>query len=152
MGIEIERKYLVKGSQWKTDRPANLVQGYLCTTEGSTVRVRIADLKAFLTIKGKTTGISRAEFEYEIPLSDTKELLQLSNGSLVKKQRHSVQHQGFLWTIDEFSGENEGLIVAEIELDSDQQRFAKPEWITSEVSTDPRYRNSYLTKHPFSQW
>ena len=88
MGIEIERKYLVKGSQWKTDRPANLVQGYLCTTEGSTVRVRIADLKAFLTIKGKTTGISRAEFEYEIPLSDAKELLQLSNGSLVKKQRH----------------------------------------------------------------
>jgi CYTH domain-containing protein len=154
MGTEIERKFLLTGDEWRT-MAAGVVycQGYLCLEKDSTVRVRIAGDKAFLTIKGKSSGISRMEYEYPIPLEDARVMLaELCARPIIEKKRYRITFQGFVWEVDEFSGENEGLLVAEIELEEEGQEFEKPSWIGEEVSSDRRYANANLVRNPYSTW
>ncbi|QAU35379.1 CYTH domain-containing protein [Janthinobacterium sp. 17J80-10] len=154
MAIEIERKFLVSGDAWKAAAAGILYrQGYLSTDKARTVRVRIAGERAFLTIKGLAKALARAEFEYEIPLADAAEMLdQLCLKPLIEKRRYTVDWQGLCWEIDEFLGDNFGLVVAEVELDSADQVIDLPEWVGQEVSDDARYFNSSLIAHPFSTW
>jgi adenylate cyclase len=154
MGIEIERKFLLTGTSWKHLAPGTSYrQGYLNSTKERTVRVRTIDDKGFLTIKGISIGATRVEYEYEIPAVDAKKLLDdLCEKPIIEKSRYKITHAGFVWEIDEFFGENEGLVVAEIELESEDQTFAKPEWVGEEVTGDPRYFNSNLIKNPFTKW
>jgi adenylate cyclase len=154
MGIEIERKFLVVDDGWKQQGDCVFMrQGYICSDPGRIVRVRIEGEHAVLTIKGKTEGISRGEWEYPIPVEDAQQLLDtLCEKPLIEKNRHRIRFGGFVWEVDEFFGENAGLIVAEIELESETQTFAKPDWIGQEVSLDRRYANANLFKHPFQNW
>jgi adenylate cyclase len=152
VAVEIERKFLVTGTDWRQGRSTRLSQGYLNRDKERTVRVRIAGAFAFLTVKGATRGASRAEFEYGIPLEDAEQLLRLSDGPVVEKVRHLVEHQGLTWEVDEFLGENLGLVVAEVELSSEFQAVDKPAWVGQEVTDDPRYFNSSLATHPYSRW
>ncbi|HZL09482.1 MAG TPA: CYTH domain-containing protein [Prolixibacteraceae bacterium] len=153
MALEIERKFLVDSTKWTpTGQGTSLIQAYLSIDPNPTVRIRIAGEKAFLTIKGRSETISRPEFEYEIPVDDAAEMLKLAISNPVEKIRHKVLYKGFLWEVDIFSGENAGLIVAEIELNSEIQEFEKPDWILKEVSGDRRYYNSFLSEHPFQKW
>lgn len=159
MGTEIERKFLVKNDFWRRDpfivqKTSSYLQGYILTAKGTTVRVRIVDPgKSCITIKGKREGISRSEFEYEIPKQDAEQmLLSFCEKPLIEKIRNLVAYQGALWEIDEFSGENQGLVVAEIELKSEDQSVVFPSWIGQEVSHDSRYSNLSLVKNPYSKW
>lgn len=152
MGIEIERKFLVSGETWKTVEPSYFCQGYLNRDKERTVRVRVASDSAVLTIKGKSVGATRAEFEYTIPAEDGKQLLQLCEQPLIEKNRYVVEHSGKTWEVDEFLGANLGLVVAEIELTSEDESFELPNWVTDEVTNDPRYFNSRLSEQPFSTW
>jgi adenylate cyclase len=154
MGVEIERKFLVIGDDWREQGQGVFMrQGYICSDPGRIVRVRIEGGHAMLTIKGKTEGISRSEWEYPIPLTEAQELLDgLCEKPLIEKNRRRIEFGGFIWEVDEFFGENAGLVVAEIELESESQEFAKPDWIGAEVSHDRRYANANLFKHPFSRW
>ena len=152
MAIEIERKFLVVGEAWRTAPAVYFCQGYLNRSKERTVRVRVAGELGYLTIKGATIGASRAEFEYEIPLEDAKQLLTLCDVPLIEKYRRTINYEGMLWELDEFLGENQGLVVAEIELESESQFFAKPDWVGVEVTADARYYNSNLSVHPFSKW
>ena len=154
MALEIERKFLINKEKLpKLTGGKKLTQGYLSFHQPS-IRVRIAENEAFLTIKGSSNdgGISRSEFEYPLPLQDAKELLGECKGLLVVKTRYEIEHQGHIWELDIFEGENEGLIVAEIELRSADGSFALPSWVTTEVSTDTRYTNAALAQKPFKQW
>lgn len=154
MAIEIERKFLVSGDAWKRATVGVLYrQGYLSTDKARTVRVRIAGERAFITIKGMASGIARPEFEYEIPPDDAAAMLDgLCLKPLIEKRRYTLECKGMRWEVDEFLGENLGLVVAEVELDSADQAIEKPEWIGLEVTDDARYFNSSLISHPFSQW
>ncbi len=153
MGKEIERKYLVEGMDWRRLAEGVLYrQGYLSSAPQRNVRVRIAGDKATLTIKGPPKGMGRPEFEYEIPMADAREMLELCERPLIEKQRYRIAHDGMTWEVDEFSGENQGLVVAEIELQSEQQEFTKPTWIGREVTQDPRYLNANLIRRPFKDW
>lgn len=153
MAQEIERKFLVRSDEWKAMAEATRYrQGYLSTVKERTVRVRTIDDRGFLTIKGVNQGLTRAEFEYDIPLEDANSLLELCEKPLIEKNRTRIAIGDFVWEVDEFFGENEGLIVAEVELESESQTFEKPFWIGEEVSGDPRYFNSNLAKNPFSSW
>ena len=153
MATEIERKFLVTSDAWRDGPPGERIcQGYLCVEPGRTVRVRTKGNKAYLTIKGAAIGISRAEFEYEIPNDEAEELLKLCIPPLLDKTRCERLHEGFVWEIDEFHGANEGLIVAEIELPGEKTDFAKPDWAGEDVSDDRRYANSSLISHPWPEW
>ena len=154
MGIEIERKFLLSGDDWKELAKGTYYrQGYLNSQKERTVRVRTIDDNGFLTIKGINVGATRMEYEYEIPVEDANVLLdELCDKPLIEKNRYQIEFAGFIWEVDEFFGENEGLIVAEIELESEGQQFEKPQWIGEEVSGDPRYFNSNLIKNPYSSW
>ena len=152
MGTEIERKFLVQGTQWRNGTGVRFTQGYLNRDKERTVRVRVAGDKAFLTIKGLTRGASRAEFEYKIPVEDAEELLGLCEGPIIEKDRYRVVHEGATWEVDEFFGENAGLVVAEIELTSEGQSFSRPPWLGAEVTDDRRYYNSSLASHPYRDW
>lgn len=153
MGIEIERKFLVTGDQWRDlAKPTYYCQGYLNRDPHRTVRVRIAGEAAFLTVKGISKGASRAEFEYSIPVDDARQMLELCDGTIIEKQRSVVDYAQMTWEIDEFLGENLGLLVAEIELDAEDQPFELPPWAGREVTGDRRYYNANLSEHPFSQW
>ena len=154
MGKEIERKFLINGDAWRMLAEGTMYrQGYLNSAKERTVRVRTVGEKAFLTIKGITVGATRAEYEYEIPFDDCNALLDnLAEKPLIEKKRYKIKQGEFTWEIDEFFGENQGLIVAEIELTSEDQKFDKPAWIGDEVTGDPRYFNSNLIKHPFTRW
>jgi len=154
MGYEIERKFLVVGNQWKKDTDGTLYrQGYLSTEKERTVRVRSIENSAFLTVKGINSGIRRLEFEYEIPLSDAETMLEdLCEQPIIEKYRYRIIYNGFTWEVDEFLGENAGLVIAEIELDNEEQSFERPPWIGKEVSGDPRYFNSVLSIHPYQSW
>jgi len=154
MGTEIERKFLVSGNAWRgLAVGVEYRQGYLCSGSDRTVRVRIAGEKAFLTIKGKSSGISRMELEYAIPVEDAGFLLaELCEQPVIEKKRYEISYQGFVWEVDEFFGENAGLLVAEIELAEEEQAFEKPPWVGAEVSDDRRYSNAALVKNPFSRW
>ncbi len=153
MGIEIERKFLVSGEGWREEgRGIPFRQGYL--QHGScTVRVRTEGERGVLTIKGPVHGISRAEYEYEIPFSDAEAMLDtLVDGLVIRKVRHTVFYRGKAWVVDVFGEENAGLIVAEIELESEDEAFDLPPWVGEEVTHDRRYSNAQLAEHPFSTW
>lgn len=154
MAQEIERKFLVRDSLWKSLAEGVLYrQGYLSIDGARTVRVRVIGEEGFLTIKGPTVGISRLEFEYEVPVSDARQLLDvLCEQPIIEKFRFRIEHDRCVWEVDEFLGVNEGLVVAEVELEHADQIVNLPEWIGEEVSEDPRYFNSNLVKTPFSVW
>lgn len=155
MAIEIERKFLVDGEKWEqVIKPTGVLyrQGYLSNGDNPTIRVRVAGKKGFITLKGTTSGISRKEFEYEIPVAEAVELLDSFALSEISKTRHRVYYDDKLWEVDEFEGDNAGLIVAEIELQSEEEPFSLPDWITREVSQDVRYFNSNLSVNPYKNW
>lgn len=156
MGIEIERKFLLKSSDWKLleqhIKPAVIRQGYLSSDPERTVRVRIKDQEGFLTIKGVTYGLSRKEFEYVIPASEAEDLLQMCDGPLIEKTRYYIKIGTQLWEIDEFFGDNAGLVLAEAELESENQDLPIPDWVGAEVTKDKRYYNSQLAFNPYIQW
>ncbi|MBT3360424.1 MAG: CYTH domain-containing protein [Rhodospirillales bacterium] len=154
MAKEIERKFLVVGDAWRAlAKGTKYRQGYLSTVKERTVRVRTIDDAAFLTIKGITVGMTRAEYEYEIPTADATEMLDdLCEKPIIEKTRYKIPFEGFVWEVDEFAGVNQGLIVAEIELADENQAFTKPDWIGEEVSGDPRYFNANLIAHPYTNW
>lgn len=154
MAKEIERKFLVSSQVFKTQGEKHYIhQGFLNTDKERVVRIRIMDDKAFITVKGISEGDSRAEFEYEIPQEDARFMLDsLCLKPTIEKYRYKIQFEGFTWEVDEFMGENEGLIVAEIELKYSGQDFSLPDWIGEEVTDDPRYYNANLVKHPFKRW
>ena len=154
MSKEIERKFLVIGDSWRSlAQGTHYRQGYLNSAKERTVRIRTINDKAFMTIKGPTVGITRMEFEYEIPHIECVEMLtHLAEQPIVEKIRYKIAQDGLVWEIDEFLGVNKGLIVAEVELQSEDQKFEKPEWIGEEVSGDPRYFNSNLVKNPYTTW
>ncbi|MBP8156641.1 MAG: CYTH domain-containing protein [Leadbetterella sp.] len=154
--IEIERKFLVNSNAFKTEAftQNRIAQGYLSSVPGRTVRVRIKGNKGFLTIKGASneSGLSRFEWEKEIPVDEAKELLKLCEKGIIDKTRFEVKIGNHTFEIDEFYGENEGLIIAEIELKSETETFEKPSWLGIEVTNDKRYYNSYLSQNPFMKW
>lgn len=154
MAKEIERKFLVDLSKLDLTKLTNwttsIKQGYLAT-EGSTVRIRIEDTKGFITIKGKTSNITRNEFEYEIPYNDAVELMKMCGDKVLIKKRTMVKFNRRYWSVDVFEGDNDGLIVAEIELKNEKEKFALPPWVTREVY-DNRYFNSNLVEHPYKNW
>lgn len=156
MKQEIERKFLVTSESWRAAAGVGLPcrQGYISAEVSEvTVRVRLMGGQGFLTLKGPTNGISRPEMEYEIPATEAEYMLEhFCSGGLVSKVRYILIHNGLRWEIDEFSGENAGLIVAEIELDNENQPFEKPEWLGKEVSLDRRYTNAALARNPFREW
>lgn len=155
MATEIERKFLVRDDSWRTVvlRRASFRQGYLESNERVSVRVRVEDRRANLNIKSGTLGIERLEYEYTIPLQDAEDMLdRLADGPLVEKTRYYVEHQGHTWEIDVFSGDNAGLVVAEIELASADEAFARPDWLGDEVSLEKRYYNVLLARHPYKDW
>lgn len=153
MGLEIERKFLVqKASFLSSIYGKNVIQGFLLTKKEKSVRVRIAGGKATLTVKGETVGSVRQEFEYPIPIEDARELLVLCERPLVEKCRYEIPWGSLIWEVDVFHGENEGLIVAEIELPEVDCYLDLPEWIGEEVTNDPRYLNCNLIHHPYSEW
>ncbi len=154
MGTEIERKFLVTGDDWREQGTAtSFRQGYLSTVKERTVRVRAAGGTGTLTVKGLTVGASRTEFEYEIPIEDADAMLdELCEQPIIEKMRHEVEVGGRVWEIDEFTGVNAGLIVAEVELDDAAQEFTKPSWAGEEVTDDPRYFNANLIAHPYQEW
>jgi CYTH domain-containing protein len=154
MGKEIERKYLIKDDTWRKNASGTTYrQGYLSTVKERTVRVRTIDDKGFLTIKGITIGATRREYEYEIPTVDANEMLdELCEKPIIEKTRFKISHAGLTWEIDEFAGVNQGLIVAEVELESEDQNIDFPPWVGEEVSSDPRYFNSNLIANPFANW
>ena len=152
---EIERKFLVSGEfRSHAFSSTRICQGYLSSAKGRTVRVRIAGDKAFITIKGPVQGISRFEWEKEIPMDDAQALLEICEPGVIDKTRYLVRNtdRTHVWEVDEFHGENEGLVVAEIELRSEEDTFDKPSWIGEEVSGDRRYYNSSLISNPYSKW
>lgn len=154
MGVEIERKFLPLDNSWKRLADGTAYrQGYLCADKERTVRVRTAGDQGFITVKGASVGLARLEYEYKIPVGDADTLLdKLCRKPLIEKHRYKIDYRGFTWEVDEFSGENEGLVVAEIELESETQAFEKPDWIGQEVTGDPRYFNANLIHCPYSKW
>ena len=156
MAKEIERKFLLKDTLWKQHfegiKPAVIRQGYLNTEAERTVRVRMKDQLGYLTIKGKTSGFSRNEFEYPIPAEDAEALLQMCERPLIEKKRYTVEVDRQIWEVDEFFGENSGLVLAEAELTDEAQELHPPNWIGEEVTFDKRYYNSTLSKIPFCRW
>jgi len=154
MGKEIERKYLVNLAAWKPrDSGIHFKQGYLNSQKERVVRVRIEGERAKLTIKGMTNGVTRSEFEYDIPVGDASELLDsLCEQPLIDKHRYKEVHGAKTWEIDVFHGLNQGLVVAEVELQAEDEAIELPSWAVMEVSSDPRYYNANLLKQPFSTW
>lgn len=153
MAVEIERKFLVRRGLWTPSAIGDPIrQGYIASSPGRTIRVRLRGDRAFLTIKGPTTGLSRLEFEYPIPADDAAVMLRDLCDVVLEKHRHVERHHGHVWEIDVFHGDSEGLIVAEVELASEQEVVTLPAWVDREVSGDYRYSNAWLARHPFSTW
>ena len=155
-GLEIERKFLVKGDGYKRQAysSSRIQQGYICSGHGRTVRVRIRDARGYLTIKGpaRNGGFGHYEFEKEITLTEAEELMRLCEPGIIDKTRYLVKSGQHTFEVDEFYGENEGLVMAEVELDSEDEPYEKPDFIGEEVTGDKRYNNSHLKDHPFSVW
>jgi adenylate cyclase len=155
MGIEIEHKFLLANDDWRqsVQKSVRYKQGYLCSHPTSSIRIRIADNQAWLNIKSATIGTQRLEFEYGIPLADAEEIIAtLCDKPLIEKTRHFVPNDDLTWEIDEFEGDNQGLVVAEIELSKAGQSFPKPAWLGMEVTHDLRYYNNNLALNPFNKW
>ena len=154
MGLEIERKFLLKNDNWrKLAQGVEYRQGYLSSVKERSVRIRTIKDQGYLTVKGVSRGATRVEYEYVIPVDEARAMLDtLCEKPLIEKKRYKVSHQGLTWEIDEFFGENQGLIMAEVELASEDQEFEKPDWIGAEVTHDSRYFNANLVHNPYSQW
>ncbi len=155
MGIEIEHKFLIINDNWRkdADEGIHIIQAYMGSNEKSSIRIRINGEAANLNIKSKTLGIQRSEYEYSIPLEEAKEMLEsLCNKPYIEKTRFHVMHDGHQWEIDVFAGDNQGLIVAELELESVDEPFTMPDWLGNDVSDDPRYYNICLVSHPYKDW
>jgi|TARA_B110000459_G_C16620577_1_gene501387 adenylate cyclase len=154
MALEIERKFLLKNDTWKPLIKEEILikQGYLNSEKERTVRIRTYGDKGVITIKGKNNNLTRKEFEYPIPLADVIEMLELTEMPIIEKTRFIVINDGNTWEIDVFKGVNKGLVVAEIELENETEKFEIPDWIGEEVSADPKYYNASLIKHPFTAW
>jgi len=154
MSIEIERKFLIDTDKLPPlQNGYTIKQGYIQTVDHTTVRVRIRNEEAFLTIKGKSIGASRLEFEYPIPLQDANDMLDnLCQASVIDKTRYLVEHEGYVWEVDVFEGSNKGLVVAEVELDSEDEAFSLPSWVVQEVTDDTRYFNSNLVERSYTKW
>ncbi len=155
MPTEIERKFLIDHTKWeKVIKPNGKLykQGYILSEEKRTVRIRVTDTVAYITLKGASTGISRSEYEYTIPVNEGNEILQNFAKSYIEKIRYDINYGGHLWEVDVFRGVNNGLIVAEIELKSEDEQFEKPDWVGEEVSHDGRYTNASLSVNPFKVW
>lgn len=154
MATEIERKFLVRGEAWKAEREGvRYRQGYLAVQERTSVRIRLGGGKAVLTVKAGESALARHEFEYSIPPEDAAQLLgPLCAGGIVEKTRYRVPFAGMTWEVDVFHGANNGLILAEIELEDAGQAFEKPPWVGEEVTEDPRYTNAHLAAHPWNTW
>ena len=155
-GLEIERKFLVVGDDYKRQAfsSSRIQQGYICSGHGRTVRVRIRDTRGYLTIKGpsKNGGLSRYEFEKEIDLDEARQLMELCEPGLIDKTRYLVKSGQHTFEVDEFYGENEGLVMAEVELGSEDEPYEKPDFIGEEVTGDKRYYNSHLRQNPYTKW
>ena len=154
MAFEIERKFLVQHDKLPALHDATLIQqAYIPTSNSTTVRIRLAETRALLTIKTQAVNLTRREYEYAIPVVDAREMLEeVCGDNLVEKQRYLVQHAGLTWEIDVFMGNNQGLIVAEVELEREDQHIDLPDWVDEEVSHDRRYSNFYLSTTPYSSW
>ncbi len=154
MAIEIERKFLVAKDSWRRAAVGTAYkQGYILNSVSNTVRVRVAGDKGVLTIKGQGNDLTRPEYEYEIPLSDAEEMLAgLCQKPLIEKTRYKLRVANHVWDLDVFHGDNQGLVIAEIELSYEQEAFDKPDWLGKEVTGDERYFNAYLVRHPYSRW
>lgn len=155
MAAEVERKFLVTGERWRADavRSMRIVQGYIVGSASASVRVRVSGDRAWLNLKSATVGVSRAEFDYEIPLADAEQMLAtLCSGPVIRKTRYFVPHAGREWEVDVFEGDNAGLVVAEIELESEDAPFDRPPWAGREVSADARYYNAALVERPYRLW
>jgi len=156
MAWEIERKFRVVGEGWRThpasDGGVRYTQGYLNRDKARTVRVRVAGAQGWLTIKGLGNGATRAEFEYPIPLTDAQSLMGLCDGPLIDKTRHTLRVGDTVWEVDEFHGDNAGLVVAEVELQAENQPYDRPDWLGEEVTHDARYFNSSLIANPYHKW
>lgn len=152
--IEIERRFLLKNDSWRqhASAPQILQQGYLSVEKECTMRVRIVGEQAWLTIKGYVSDVSRSEFEYPIPLNDAQMMLATLCPFKLEKHRYTVAYEGFVFEIDEFFGENAPLIVAELELPSEDAAFARPDWLGEEITSHGKFTNAYLSKHPYSTW
>ena len=153
MGVEIERKFLLVGTEWKSVAGTRYRQGYLNSQKERTVRVRTIADKGYLTIKGVAKGNVRPEYEYEIPRAEADEMLdRLCEKPLIEKVRYKIPRDGLVWEVDEFEGENAGLVLAEVELETEDQEVDLPSWVGDEVTGDPRYFNSSLIKNPYTKW
>ncbi len=154
MGVEIERKFLLKGEEWRAfGHPVLYRQGYLNRSKERTIRVRMAGEKGYLTIKGISRGAKRTEYEYEIPKEDCHAMLSdLVETPVIEKNRYRIEYKGLVFEVDEFLKENQGLILAEVELESEHQNIELPDWIGKEVTHDPRYYNSNLVLFPYTKW
>lgn len=153
MAMEIERRFLVKGDHWRTlGNPCEYHQGYLSVEPDRVVRVRIVGDQAWLTLKAKVTDVSRHEFEYSIPKEDALTILDTMCPMQVKKQRTTISHAGHVWEVDEFFGANAGLVLAEIELPSEDTCFDRPDWLGREITSDGRFTNAHLAHNPYSSW
>ena len=154
MSMEIERKFLVRGEGWRgLSAGITYRQGYLSTDNERAVRVRTISKRGYLTIKGKSIGVTRVEYEYEIPLSEANDMLDgFCLRPLIEKVRHKIPIEDLIWEVDEFEGVNRGLIIAEVELESEGQKFTIPDWIDKEVTSDLRYYNANLIANPFAVW
>lgn len=154
MAEEIERKFLTRNGSWRRGARGVLCrQGYITLNARRLVRVRIIGSKAYLAVKGKKDELSRYEFEYPIPVADADELLdRICIKPLIEKKRHTVHYKGTIWEIDDFMGANEGLVVAEVELNAKDEKIVLPPWAGPEVTSDPRFYNFNLVRHPFSRW
>jgi adenylate cyclase len=153
-GREIERKFLVRDDAWRKDARGTFYrQGYLVASDDCVVRVRVAGEKAYLTIKGRKTALSCPEYEYPLPIAEAMDMLeQICLRPFIEKIRHTLAFKGMTWEIDEFKGENEGLVIAEVELEREDRVIALPGWVGREVSLDPKYLNMNLMKHPYGRW
>ena len=155
MPIETEHKYLINHELWQQiipNKSVQIKQAYLLTEPNKTIRIRTAGNAGFITIKGKTIGASRPEFEYEIPIEEANQLIESFCSELIEKTRYYVVHENRTWEVDVFEGMNVGLIVAEIELDDEDEEYKKPNWVTRNVTDDRRYANSNLSLKPFTTW
>jgi adenylate cyclase len=154
MAKEIERKFLInQDALGALDNGTSIKQGYISTKDKTVVRVRVSGNQAYLTLKGEITGVTRSEFEYEIPVTDAEQIItELCNGPVVEKTRYLVTHCDHTWEVDIFHGENDGLVIAEIELGSEREIFEIPDWVISEVSGETKYYNSSLLANPFKSW
>jgi adenylate cyclase len=154
MAKEIERKFLLKNDSWRAGASGTFYcQGYISRDKDRAVRIRIIEDKSFLTVKRLISETVRMEFEYDIPVADARVMLEeICEKPLIEKKRYRISHRDFVWEIDEFFGENAGLVVAEIELTDEDQAFEKPDWIGEEVTNDFRYLNVNLVRHPYTRW